>query len=1712
MILPRCLVLAAVLGAAAPAAAQSPAPAAAPVTTAAPFAGDERAAKLADRYQAMLAANPAEGIALDRLWKVYEDHGATAGLVAAYQRSAEQHGGMAAWMIYGHLLKKTGRFDAAAAAYAAAGQAEPASLLPLLARGDLALDRHHPEEAAPLFNEALATLPANDRRRADLLLKLGNAWLAAGQPEKATESWEQLAAANPTNLALHKQLAETYARNHLADKALAHLDYIDRHAEPAARAAALREAGRLHEGRGEFDAARDAFERALALTSRDNWLHGELVGAIIRLYERAGRTAELEARWRRAAELAPRDLGGYLRLEALAEAQADPKAELEWLGRITALAPRDRDSRLKLARLLGDTGERERAAAVYDQLLTEQPGQLDLLFARADLDLQMGAPAAAVSRLEARLVVNPADETVSAPILEFFLSRHLDEPAERCLRAALTRQPAAVDAGIALAKFYFSRHRPDDGRRVLDGLVGEPGGPAAKLERWQRIAAVFKDEHLPEDALRCWQEAARAAPGDPGPLEAASELWLARGDGRAAAAALEQAAALVPEGTAREEIEHQLFQVLSVNPRSAAAAEGTGPAPARPPWSRRGSVQSLEAASLVPGLPDPGTVVAGSLLDQYLAGLEAAAEKQPLPGNLLRLARWQLWAGWLNEAAASAEKAVALDPANLPARQLFIRVALDAHQHELAARRLREIIALDPSRRLAYLRQLAAMQMEDGEFDAALAGYRQLQEAQPGSVEPLTDLALAQQRADRWFDALATWKAAYALPALTPAQRADVRRPLIAVYEHLGEFPSAAELLLHAVDEQPELARKQELFQELSEFCGRHALVDWLGSQYDARLRAQPDDYFTMVATAGLWKDQGREEEAYRLLGQAYYSAPDPVAALKSLADEAEALGEDDQAVADRRRLAAMTGQDTADNLERLAAAEEDDLAEDEAARTWEQITARFPRDTNALALAADFFERTARPDRARALLQRIVAIEPRDLPHLFRLAELARDAGDAADARACFAQVLSRSEAEKPGEPLRLPPDLEPATDPAVSVGGITVFYRSPRADPPSPPPEPAGPGSDDRALRLQAIRELAGLLPPDAREGWLALWQTAAAAGARSEPLQAFYFSGDAAGAMGLLAGWTAAQPGDERLRGAFLLAGLRLGDYGRLARWAWLDGEADQRAPRGLQLVEALQQYLASGGRPGANIVGELFPPQVRARELLWKAAKDGFAERRWYPQAAELGERVLNLAVSGRSAFAVDLAQWEWFLDRGNRARAILREAVNEGGGVSLDGAGGSGVYEALRAAYLLLPADERAAFVDEYLRGWQGRDEPVHEVLSALLLHGLQGDAARARKDVDALLALRLASPDNGERSADARRWNYVLDAGAQLESWNLGPLAASLWRQALQEGTAWDRRDIEAQGVQAEIRNRLVLLEVATAADPEVRRERVSDYLGSHPRVDLVHVAATQLLASSEFPAARQFYGALLRQEPGDGDDWRNLLIACDAGGDADGMEAVLDSLLESARQAPSVPGRAEWVHDLAALHQLEGDAAGAVRLLEREFQDGLRAAPVVTSLAQAYERGGMLDDAARVWQEGIAADYGNARTYRLALAGLEERRGNLPQAISWLEAETAGLARPVAGAAVAQLAGLYLRTGRTDQAKNLALDLLKANDLEPLPGVLEAFVKAGQQPLVREWLRTAIRRSRDPQIRFQLQQRLLQSDLAPRPGRRRTSGARCGG
>ena len=61
-------------------------------------------AKVLERYRQMLAGNPAEGTALDRLWQAYSEQGRTGELLAEYQGQNTYTG----QMILGLLLHKAG--------------------------------------------------------------------------------------------------------------------------------------------------------------------------------------------------------------------------------------------------------------------------------------------------------------------------------------------------------------------------------------------------------------------------------------------------------------------------------------------------------------------------------------------------------------------------------------------------------------------------------------------------------------------------------------------------------------------------------------------------------------------------------------------------------------------------------------------------------------------------------------------------------------------------------------------------------------------------------------------------------------------------------------------------------------------------------------------------------------------------------------------------------------------------------------------------------------------------------------------------------------------------------------------------------------------------------------------------------------------------------------------------------------------------------------------------------------------------------------------------------------------------------------------------------------------------------------------------------------------------------------------------------------------
>jgi tetratricopeptide (TPR) repeat protein len=195
-----------------------------------------------------------------------------------------------------------------------------------------------------------------------------------------------------------------------------------------------------------------------------------------------------------------------------------------------------------------------------------------------------------------------------------------------------------------------------------------------------------------------------------------------------------------------------------------------------------------------------------------------------------------------------------------------------------------------------------------------------------------------------------------------------------------------------------------------------------LKERFDLRRKGRADDDFTETAYGRILKAMGNKAAAFEVLADASFTAPDQAETLPELVREAEELRKFEAAIRLQEQLLRILPNAGADAWEKLAHLQERNLAVEAAALTWERIAAKFPRNPEALQKAADFEMRSGDPSRAIELLRRLRTLEPTNLRALTALGGLSLEAGEVAEARSCFEQILKLTTAEKAGEPLRFP------------------------------------------------------------------------------------------------------------------------------------------------------------------------------------------------------------------------------------------------------------------------------------------------------------------------------------------------------------------------------------------------------------------------------------------------------------------------------------------------------------------------------------------------------------------------------------------------------------------------------------------------------------------------------------------------------------------
>lgn len=1616
-------------------------------------------AKVIERYKQLLAANPAEGTALDRLWQAYAVEGRTGELIAEFE-TQHTHAGQ---MLLGLLLRKAGRDADAIAAFQRALTLDPKNPAPALALGRLELAAGHAAQAVIWFQTAADLLPAG-APKTDALLQLGAAALAAADLAKATEAWEKTAAFAPDDLTLRQQLADTYVRSQLGPRAIPHLEIIVQRGSPQERAQALRQIGAIHQAAGDQDAAIAALEKALAITSPGNWLRADLESQLIRLHERYHRAAELEEKWKAIAAENPRDLGACLQLIGFYERLGDQAQQLVWLEKLTALAPKNLEYRLRLARLLAQMHLLDRAAAAYDEMLGSEPRNIELVFERARIDVQRDQPDAAGDRIAALLARSGNDEGIRAKALDFYLLHRLHTLAE----AHLSEEAAAGsdDAIVALANFYFSQRREDEARATLARLVRDIDPPEKRAAAHFRIAGEYKAQ----SDMAAATAAVRAAIELDGEVRdyhfMLGELESGAGRYVAAETAFERAFALSRTPGEALDADQRLYDSLR-NQREAGEAE--------------------------PGVsiprPDSAASVTSAAAQGYLLKLLRAAVEQPTEVAWLRVARWQQWSRNTRGAIDAAERALAINGDSIAAHDFLARLAAgDSQTLATAQQHLAELARIDSANRAAYLRRLGQSQVQAGQTTEAIETFQRIVRENPSDLDALQDLALARQRAGQWEESLATLQQ---LHSLSPASRRhDATTALLRVHERLGHHQQAAELLLQQTDTLPD-GDRAALFADLLAHCTKHNLLDWLRTQLEQRQKLRVGDYFTEVSLGRVLKAQGNKAAAFEVLSTAALSAPNPGEALPELVREAVELHRIEAAARLQERFVRVVPQDGPEGWLRLAELQERSLQPDTAAKTWARLTSRHPRDVQVLEKAAAFERVWGEPERAISLLRRIRAIDPANPRSLAQLAELDLSDGDPAEAEQCLEQLLALSDPEKPGAAVVFP-DVRPDDPSRLEISyRTTVRRRSGRTSSEAlkalrtfwfeKPGAKAAP--HDSRTRLDTIRNLAEIVAakgdPTALAQWVARWQQPGIG--VSERLWALHFSGASGPLLDEVEKLIAAKPDDTGAVNAFIWLALRTGEFDRLAAW----NNDRRRTPSERDfLMIALQQYLEEHRGPiPPELVAKIFPAEQRAN--LWLAAGE-LAQRGHFQPAIQLGMRVLERLTTQRAEIAFDLAQWQLQLGAPEEAVRTLRSAI-PGTHDAIDPA----YHGTLRALHLLLPPGEHAGIVQECERTLDEARRPVQAAFTRALLAGLAGDMKTARAQLDRLFELRPMLAASDERSTAAtRRWDFILVTGAQFMNWQLPDLAAHFWERALGDvaSIALDVQQPlpEGDAIRArvtEVRTRATALRLMHG-DPAQASALLDEY-ARHSMPDGLLPLAETLESFGASPLSVAIHRRLWSAEPANPHALRNALGACRNANDWPAAEEILTRVVTEGHFARNAMAQRDLVTQLVEALMHGGKIERAIEHLTVSIASSPPDARTFARLAALQLRAGRKVEAEAAHQRALTLEPGNV-TIRLAFAAQLDTEGRTTDAIGILE-RASGIEID------ARLATLNLKAGRIEEAL-AALDRIPEADRPRTALALAGdLVTAGDAERARRLLRFTLGRTRDPKMAFSLQSRLVE-------------------
>ncbi len=1135
--------------------------------------------KIANHYLQILQGDPEYGRVFDLLWNLYRRHQQEALLRDYFQQVASQPDAVVAKVLYGHLLRKQDVLDSALQQYQQALAADQEHIHALRGAAEIFDQREDPAKALEYYNRLVALLPGGHKDALAIRLRRADLLKSVGRVDEAAEIWNTLLAEHPRDKNLRTRMVTLLLESGRTEDAIQVLEEQQQSGDPEQRLAALETLAGLYGFIDKFEAAVEATDQALALLHFKDYRYKRVFKTREMLYERFGRVGELEEQLKSVAagkgsgEKALLDLAEFFRLTA------KPEQEQQWVERLTEAVPDDAGYSLRLAELMIENEEFERASAQLDRLIAAQdPPPIPLVFMRSLAALHLEGKSAAETVLEDYL--EDGKQEVQSPenldrLLAFARQHYLDRVVENLLRGPLAGR--AVGAGtegkaasLELARFFHERGKIRQAKETIVAYTEqETGNPKERAGRLTRAAEVYAELKLYDEAEQALQAALAIVPEDRG---ARLVLASVQAERHALGEALETYNRIwrdSPDLAAQTEVDSRLFSLLRAQVDKPAGTSAGQQAPlAGPPqtledFRRLARAASLNANAGIGDEPLP------ERLTEFYERIKRDAKSHPDLRHKYRVA-W--WAFKIQDYREMHHQLAGLhDPGEpiVEVEKLMLDLAELTGNTLLAGRKLELLAEIDKENESEYLRRWAEFRFQMDYQDQAVRLLEDLARREDATLSTLKSLAEAYKRQGRSEDRVAVWRKAYEKASIN--EKRQIIKQLSTTLLELGNVKAALDAQLDLIKREPDPVQQRRLFESQLTLATRSQQLPWLKKRYTELIAQEPFGRFYPEALGRVHQASGDMEAAYQALKKAYYMAGDKHKELLYQLGELADRSKDLQAAIYYRRQLIANDEDGPDmeSWKLLVEMLEKDLRVAEADLTRERFESKFAQDTELLKQAAQRYVKIGRADKAQSIFGKLVSLRPWDAALWLELGLLQCESGDDSGALASFHKAIETTTEDKlqteagegPGYlPVvggqRYPTVTKASPGVATSAQGKLAkaireyrFIESAEQDElvswlRAPHPEFDRVPSDRTAVRLRAIEEAAQLSKkdPPVLAKWLEQWR-AGSGHPEGERLWANFYAGNFDQAQTILDG-RLLPPGSARERFAHALLSLRMG----------------------------------------------------------------------------------------------------------------------------------------------------------------------------------------------------------------------------------------------------------------------------------------------------------------------------------------------------------------------------------------------------------------------------------------------------------------------------------------------------------------------------------------------------------------------------------------